>query len=245
MLLTRTRKKYEINFNEKNLKNALKETIFFRFLQDIATQNADENGFGYNWIVSDNLGWFLLKYRIEFSKYPQNMDYIEIDTMARGVNRLFAMREFLIYSPENEQIGKIMSSWALMDMVNKTMVNPAKIKPDFNKYEQISGDLQFNKIETPEKFDYETKFIVRFDDIDVNNHANNTNYIAWGLDALPNDFRMKHCIRNIDMQFKKEIKLGETLISKAFIDTQANRTVHYLFNSANEDILCCIGIDWD
>ena len=244
MILTKTRKRYEINFNEKNLKNALKETMFFRFLQDVATQNADENGFGYNWIVSDNLGWFLLKYRIEFSEYPENMDYIEIDTIARGANRLFTYREFTVFSPENEPIGKIMSMWALMDMTNKTMVNPCKVRPEFNKYEPREDDLPFNKIEQLDNIDYETKFVVRFDDIDVNNHANNTNYIAWGLDALPNDFRMKHCIKNIDMQFKKEIKLGKTLISRVAINEEANRTVHYLYDAEDNEVLCCIGIEW-
>lgn len=244
MILTKTRKRYEINFNEKNLKNALKETIFFRFLQDVATQNADENGFGYEWLTTDQLGWFLLKYRIEFTKYPQDMDYIEIETLARGVNRLFTFREFTIFSPEKEKIGRIMSSWALMDMVNKTMVNPIKVRPEFNKFEPKNDDLQFNKIEQIDNFDYETQFIVRFDDIDVNNHANNTNYIAWALCALPNEYRMEHCIENIDMQFKKEIKLGETLISKVCIYNDTKRTVHYLFNVEDNEVLCCLGIDW-
>ena len=40
-----------------------------------------------------------------------------------------------------------------MDMVNKTMVNPIKVRPDFNKFEPQESDLQFNKI-SKEDYDY-------------------------------------------------------------------------------------------
>ena len=89
-MLIKTRKRYKLQYYEMNTAQRLKESILLLFLQDIASDNAETNGFGYNWCLKHNLGWFLLKYRIELSQYPQNIDYIEIETESRGANRFFA-----------------------------------------------------------------------------------------------------------------------------------------------------------
>jgi len=242
--MTKTRKRYDIKYHELNLNKALKESLFMLFLQDVATLNAEENGIGYDWLIPNHLGWFLLKYRMEFVRYPNNMDYIEIETMSRGAQKLFAMRDFYIYSPENELICTIASSWALMDMDNKTMVLPQKFKENIDVYQKSDNDLNFHKIILPSTFDYQKDFEVRFDDIDVNHHANNTTYISWALDALPCEFRRKYSIKNIDMYFKKEITLSEILTSKVKINSELNQTVHVLINKNTQDDLCNMCIDW-
>ncbi len=243
-LPAKTRKKYEIKYHEWNLNKALKESMFMLFLQDIATQNADDNGFGYYVLSQKNLGWFLLKYRIEFSQYPTNTDYIEIETQSRGVMRIFATREFTIYNSNNEIIGRVMSMWALVNLADKSMISPASINNYIGTYEKKDDDLSFGKIRIPDKFDWEKEFEVRFDDIDINNHANNTNYISWGLDALPHQYRMQHSIKNIDMVFKKDAALGETLLSKVFIDKENNKTIHVILNKDTNEDLCNIAVEW-
>lgn len=240
----KTRLRYDIKVHEVNSNKKLKEFMFLTFLQDIATVNADEMGFGYDWLIPNHYGWFLLKYRIEFTKYPQNMDYIEIESYSRGAMKLFAFRDFIIYSPDNEVIGKVASCWALMDMDNKSMLPILKVSETMLNYEKQDDDLSFNKIQIPENYTYETEFKVRYDDLDVNCHANNTNYITWALEALPYDFRTKNNIKNIDMQFKKEIKYGEVLISKVFVDEDLNKTTHILQKKDEQEDLCYVSINW-
>jgi len=243
MVPIKTRKKYKISHYELNTNSVLKESMFMLFLQDIATENAEINGFGYTWTSENNLGWFLLKYRIELSYYPKNFDYIEIETMSRGINKLFAMREFTIYSPNGETIGKVMSTWALIDMNTKSMVSPLKISSNFGIYEKREDDLTFNKIHMPEIYNYEKSFDVRFDDLDINHHANNTNYISWALESLPYEYRKEHSIKNLDIQLKKDISIGETVLSKAHMDK--NHTIHLIQNKNTGDELGIISIDWD
>ena len=45
-------------------------TTTINFFQDIASDNAENYGFGYSYIYPKNLMWVLLKYRIEFETYP-------------------------------------------------------------------------------------------------------------------------------------------------------------------------------
>lgn len=241
----KTRKRYTINYYELNSNLELKESMFMLFLQDAATVNAEENGFGYTWVSENNYGWFLLKYRIELKNYFKDLEYIEIETESRGASKLFAFRDFTIYSPSNEVIGRVASCWALIDMDTKTMIPPQKANPNFPMTVKKENDLSYNKIRLPENFDYEKTFDVRFDDLDVNHHANNSNYISWGLETLPYEFRKQHSLKNIDIQLKKDISLGETVISKAYLQKDLNQTIHLIQNKTSGDDLGLLCIEWD
>lgn len=244
MEFVKTRKRYPINYYELNTNYSLKESIFMLFLQDAATENAEINGFGYSWTEKNNYGWFLLKYRIELSEYPKKMDYIEIETESRGAAKLFAFRNFSVYSPDNTLIGRVASCWALIDMNTKSMIIPQKTDVCLPTYEKQDNDLQFNKIILPAEYDYEKSFGVRYDDLDVNHHANNSNYIAWALETLPYQFRMDLTIKNIDIQIKKDISLGETVLSKVKINKDLNQTQHLIQNKDTKEDLGLLCIDW-
>ena len=238
----KTRKRYPINYYELNTNLKLKESMFMLFLQDAATVNAEDNGFGYTWCEANNYGWFLLKYRIELEHYPQKYDYIEIETESRGASKLFAFRDFTIYNPENEIIGRVASCWALIDMNTKAMIAPIKAKDDFQIFEKREDDLVYNKIRTPEEFEYEKTFEVRFDDIDVNKHVNNANYIIWALESLDFGFRGRKKLKSLDIVFKKEIKFGNKILSQAEIS--GDITNHVLKNAETGEDLCLISAKW-
>lgn len=244
MEYAKTKKKYYIKYNELNTNYALKESMLMLFLQDIATENAETNGFGYSWCNANNYGWFLLKYHIELNEYPKNLEYIEIETESRGASKLFAFRDFSIYTPNNNLIGRVASCWALVDMNNKSMIPPQKANPDFDNFIKREDDLSYSKIILPEEFEYKKNFEIRFDDLDVNHHANNTNYIAWALEALPYEYRMKYTVKNVDIQIKKDASMGDTIISKAFTNLELKQTIHLIINKNTNEDLALMNIYW-
>lgn len=243
MAYIKTRKRYDIKYYEMNTNLKLRESMFLLFLQDAASENAEINGFGYSWCVKNNYGWFLLKYRIELSEYPSDLDYIEIETESRGAAKLFAYRDFTIYSPSGSIIGRVASCWGLIDMATKTMIIPQKASPEFQPFNKTENDLSYNKINVPEQCDYEKTFEVRFDDVDVNHHANNSNYIAWALETLPHEFRNKHSLKNADILLKKDISMGETVISQASVNN--TQSIHVVKNKSTGEDLGLLCIDWD
>lgn len=241
-MLIKTRKRYNLQYYEMNTAQRLKESILLLFLQDIASDNAETNGFGYNWCLEHNLGWFLLKYRIELSQYPQNIDYIEIETESRGANRLFAYRDFDIYTPDNSLIGRVANCWGLVDMSTKSMVAPQIINPEFESFEKRDTDLKFNKIQLPKDFDYEKIYEVRYDDLDLNHHANNSNYISWALETLPYDFRNNNTVSNVDILLKNDTTAGEIIIAQTKINNF--QTIHVIKNKADNTDLAYLNIEW-
>ena len=109
-------------------------------------------------------------------------------------------------------------------------------------YEKKEDDLSFEKIKSPEKIDFQKEFEVRYNDLDVNEHANNGNYIVWAFEPIDFDFKTSHKIKTLDMIYKKELKFGEKVISQIEFQDDLT-TVHRLQNSQNED-LCLIQCRW-
>ena len=237
-------KEYEIKYYEQNVKGSLKESALLNFMQDIATLSAESLGFGPSFVFSNNYAWVVLKYHIELYDEIKNTNTLIIKTEPRGTSRLYAYRDFEFFVNNVQPVGKAVSTWALIDMNTRKLLPAEQILADYMPhYEKRDSELDYNKILLPEKEDYQKEFEVRFDDIDINNHANNCNYIIWALEPLGFDFRSSHYIKTMDIVFKKEIKFGGKVLSQIEIIDE-NHSLHVLKNFDTGEELCLINIVW-
>lgn len=237
------KKHYNVEYSHMNCDLALKPYSLLNYLQDIASENAEELGFGYSYISKKNLAWFLIKYRMEFSEYPVGVYDLTISTKPRGYNKLFAFREFEL-SNEQKVFGKIFSMWTVVDLEKRTpvLVAPVIDNPNMTPYQKQEADLAFSKIKPLSKIDSQKEFLVRYNDLDVNGHANNGNYVIWAFEALNQEFLNNHKIKTLDMMFKKEARYDEIVISQVEF-AQDNKTIHRISNKDNED-LCILECVW-
>ena len=233
---------FHIKYSEMNQDLSLKPYSLLNYLQDIASESAEQLGFGYSYISKKNLAWFLIKYRMEFDEYPVGVYDLKISTNPRGYNRLFAYRDFEIFNNE-KKFGKIFSMWSVVDLNTRStvLVEPAINNPNMPQYQKQDNDLAFSKIKPLIEIHNQKEFIVRYNDLDVNKHANNGNYITWALETLDYDFLTKHRINTLDMFFKKEAKYGEKIIAE--VEIKDNITTHRLKNIDNEE-LCLVECKW-
>ena len=235
-------KKYEIKYYEQNHKGFVKESALLNILQDIATESAEELGFGPSFVFSNNYAWVVLKYHIELFGEIKNLPYITLTTEPRGITKLYAFRDFAIYSPNGEKIGAATSCWALIDGETRRMLSLQKTLPMMFPFEKRETDLIYEKFDLPDTHDFIKEFNVRFDDVDVNEHANNSNYVVWALETLPYDYRNSHRINTMDIKYRKETTYGHSVISETKHIADDNVTIHLLKDKDNNEELCCIKI---
>lgn len=234
-----------VRYSDCECNQRLKPFALLNFFQDMAAESAERLGFGYSTIYPQNLMWVLLKYRIEFIQYPTHHQQLTIKTQPRGYNRLFAYRNFEVYA-DGKLCGRASSVWALVNSQTLEIAHVEKVlanNENMIKFVPNETDLKFGKIARLTQNDYEATFQVRYNDIDVNMHANNGNYIVWAIEPLPYEWKHERQLKNIDIVFKKEIKCGEELISKVQkIDN--NTTVHALVHAKTQEDLCLIQCEW-
>lgn len=241
-------KTYPIKYYEMDFNKVLKPSALLNFLQDMATKNAEMLGFGPSFVFSNNYAWFLIKYTMEFDDYPCDLDELLLKTEARGYSKIIANRDFEIWTTDNKKLGRVASNWMLVDLETKRPLNLSKVIDYMPTFEKRETDLQFNKImpleKIPEKTNYEKTFEIRFDDIDVNQHVNNANYIIWAFEALPYKFREKHKLKTLDITYKKEIAYGHSIISQVELDLETKTSTHVLKNESTQEELCLVSANW-
>lgn len=229
--------KITVKYSEIDQNLAMKPFALLNFLQDIASKNAEDWGFGYSYIHPRNYAWFLIKYRMEFEDYPFDVQDLVLKTEPRGYNKLFAYRDFELYKNE-KLLGRVHSMWSIVDIDSRSIVPISKAIPEnphMIQFQKRDDDLSFAKISQIDSPELEKEFEVRYNDLDVNGHANNGNYIVWAFEPLSFEFKNSHKIKTLDMIYKKEAKFGDKLISQIEFKDEKT-TLHRLINENNEDL---------
>jgi acyl-ACP thioesterase len=153
------------------------------FFQEVAWGHADSADFGRN-LLEDNLSWILSRFDIRATNLPTWGESIKVLTAGRGVDKLFAFREFLITDLQGKPLARAMSSWVLLNTLSKKIHRPEQVLPTALFDPQLKPDWQPDRIRISGKLLFEEEFKVRFSDLDLNNHVNNTTYIRWVEDLF-------------------------------------------------------------
>ena len=235
-------KTYPISMSEYDLQYRLKPAALLNLLQDIGARNIFGTPFGNQELNAQNLGWFLVRYRIEFDKYPKELSEISLRTENRGTIRQTAYRDFEAYTTEGERILRATTSWLMVDLETKSLVNIEQKFPDIKKFEKREDDLTLRKLKTITEWNKEKTFHVRYEDLDMNGHVNNTIYMSWAIEALDMDFLNTHNIKNIDIYFKHEVRYGDDIISLAYV--QDDYSEHLIKIAQTDEEVCLIRIEY-
>lgn len=235
---------YRIRYSEMDCNLLIKPASLLQILQDIASVNAENLGFGYTFLTKQNLAWFLLKYHMEFDEYPQNIDSLTVTTEPRGWNKLFAYRDFEICN-DKKTLARATTTWGLVDINTKSMTSVGNVlanNPNFTEFQKRETDLKYTKIAQLQNIDIEQIFEIRFDDLDVNQHVNNSNYLVWAFEPLGYEFRKNKKLKTLDILFKKEIQYGHSICSQ--VQILNNTTIHRLKNNKTDEELCLVQAEW-
>jgi len=232
---------HPVSIAEADCKHRIKPVTLFNHMQELAATSIENYNIKFGWeeLLKKGFAWFLIRYRVEFDSFPTDVSQIRVATESRGCRRMSAFRDFEVFdNSTGMRILRASSSWFVVDINNKSVVNIQKEFPDFMLYQDREDDLQLQKLKSVDRVDSEKTFHVRYDDLDINNHVNNTVYINWALEALDYEFRTTHNLKALDIYFKHDIAYGEDVISQVKYDD--NFTEHVIKNASTGEELCLL-----
>lgn len=236
---------YPVGVGDSDKQYYLKPAALFNYMQDIAAKSINHYNPRYCWdeLYKKGRGWFVTRYRIEFESYPLQISELRLVTESRGCHKMNAYRDFEAYDTKT---GKLLmkgaSSWLIVNLDDKSIINIHNEYPDFPVFEKREYDLVLNKIRSFETSDSEKVFHVRYDDLDINNHVNNTTYITWAMESLDYDFRASHVLKYLDINFKHEVGYGEDILSQVKYNNENLTTEHIIKNVRTGEELCVLKV---
>jgi acyl-ACP thioesterase len=199
------------------------------YMQEAAWDNTATLSISMYDLLERGLTWVLQRMRIDIFRYPKHTESITVETWASGREKVFLHRDFRIYGAGRELLGQATSVWLVMDVVKRQMTSV----PDFITAVEIAPGqepLPFAKGKLPALGEvvYQQQMPVRWHDIDLNRHVNNTRYLQWALEALPIEIPDQHTLQQVDIIFRAESTLGDTVISEAAPGAEEGSFVHRL-----------------
>lgn len=159
-----------------------------------------------------NLVWIITEYDIEVVRLPRFAEEITIETEALSYNRLFCYRRFTIYDEAGQELIHMMATFVLMDRDSRKVhaVEPEIVAPYQSEFDKklIRGP-KYEPLEEPISKDYH----VRFYDLDMNGHVNNSKYLDWIFEVMGADFLIQYIPKKINLKYVKEVRPGGVITS--------------------------------
>lgn len=165
----------------------LRVSAFMELAQQIAEDNSEALGFGYNALIARNDVWILSRMQMRFVRMPRFKDSVRFETWHSGTEGPLFIRDYEMLSPEGEPMVLANSSWAIMDLDSRAVQRPDRFDiPGESLGRPSCLESSPRKIRIPADAVLEEKFehAVRYSDVDYNHHVNNARYVVWAMDCL-------------------------------------------------------------
>ena len=221
----------------------LKLLGLFNILQEVASEHADSLGIGYQACCKAGVAWVAASYRVDIKCLPKIGEKICIETWIADCLAVTSQRCYRIKDGQGNILIEGLTNWALIDVKTLRPIAIAKnLRIDMNEIdgEKLTFSGEKIRLVSPEKSDYESHFISRFDEMDTNHHINNAIYPTWAAESLPADWQEKNWPNKIQINFKSPTKAFE----KVDIFTSLNDKISLHKIMVGEGVKALVQIDW-
>jgi medium-chain acyl-[acyl-carrier-protein] hydrolase len=186
-------------------------------LLESAGGSADALGFGIRELQQRGLTWVIGRIRIDIDEAISVGDEIQVETWPSGIERTVALRDFRI-SKQGRAVGRATSLWFVLDMETRLPLRPNKILPE-RFHPQTPHLVSLPKVvpPIPSPVTRQRKYGVRQADIDLNQHVTAASYVAWAVEAVPEDLWRSQRLASLDIQFLEECHLGSSILSESHL----------------------------
>ena len=204
--------RFLVGYGEVDAHNKMRLSSLLNYLQDVATMHSKTLGYGTKECLELGIGWLLLSWHLKMYSYPEGDSTIEIRTWSRGIKGIHARRAYEILDEEGNLIAEADSIWALVDINARKPIRPLPgMAEAYSAIDRMPFENEKVRIAEPEIVDSKISLKVQRRDIDTNRHCNNTKYIEYAIEAIPESLYDEKHIEELEIVYKKQVVYDETI----------------------------------
>ena len=185
------------------------------YLQEVAGNHAAELGCGLEVMRGQGVGWVLSRQRLEIAAPVRSGEVLAVETWPSGLERLLAVRDFLVRRRDGAVAARALTHWLVMDLRTRRPVRPDRVLEE--RY-RAGADHVFEGATPPlsevERPDAERLLDVRYQDIDQIQHVTNSSYLGWAIETVPEGTWRSCRLAAAETQFLAECRHGGRVISR-------------------------------
>ncbi len=222
-------KEVQLRRYDCDVTNRLTLTNLIHYLIEVSNGQVNElnEKAGSDPITEAGYAWVIIQYAFEIKRMPQYGERIRIETSYENFTKIFTYRLFDVYDENDNHLIAAKSMWLMIDIADRKMV---RITSDLvQNFVGIQEERRLKRTAQPRFEETEQtmteSFKVRYSDIDINEHVNNSNYFEWMQEPLGADFLLNHEPASINIKYEKEVFYGTTIDSIVYIDESEDEIV--------------------
>lgn len=203
-------KKVIIQKEDVDTNSELKISALLRYLQDVGGAHADELNVGRDELIKNGNIWVVVKTDLHINRLPLLGDKIEISTHPGKDNGLIFPRFFQVYDKHHNLLVNVITLWVIINFETRRII----IRPFGNKVFPSESDPL--DLPEPEKIDViptslVAKRIASHNEVDINNHINNSYYSDYVLDVHDSSFYQTHRVKRLSISYDKEVHENDVI----------------------------------
>ncbi len=210
------RERFRVRSYETDPLGRLQIPILCKLLQEVATTHASLLGVAVEILFERGTAWVLSRLHLTLERWPRGDDEITIETWPEAMSRLLVERCFSLFSEEGQQVGTVSTLWLMLDLERRRPIRlPGGVWDRFDEYEIGTKPTKSATLMVPDPPDRELAFTVRRSDVDLAAHANNTSFVEWAVEAVPDRVWSTCDLTDLEIHFLAECHQGQTVLSRS------------------------------
>jgi acyl-ACP thioesterase len=190
---------------------------------EAAINHAQELGLDLADIAGDHLTWVISRLYIEIIRFPFWREKIWVHTWPVDSYGKFAIRDFEFFDRKGNKIASGTSSNMLMNTITRRSVDPRPYLSKIARTDIRALDYDFPELEAVKEADEavgKASITVRRSDLDINGHVNASQYLAWALESVPEDYYGGHRLRGFEIAYRAETFHRDAVLSESYFGSE-------------------------
>lgn len=200
-----------VRYSETGCDGLLKPLKVFDYLQDAAMEHAHRMGVSSAQLQARNLAWFVLRYHVRLFGFPRWNETVAVKTWRYPERNLYEIRRYEIRDAQANLFMEGVSSLVIIDTERKKPVRLKHALPPELLRTNVTHTHNFAEIPGVARPEFEQIFPIRKQDLDFNGHVNNTVFIGWALEHVPEGGVQPLLPSEIEVNYLSDIKFGQTV----------------------------------
>ncbi len=221
---------YEVLLHDTGHNGRMHASALCRYLQETVSHNMKEDGPAYETLLAQGYSFLLSRLHIEWHRPLAAYESITVHTWAHTPPRGAAFeRYYRVYCGE-EVVAEAATVWALLKVHTGELCRVGEVELHYREDEPLPLSARFRLPSVP--LEPVGERAIRYSDVDINNHMNNTRYADMLCDFIPDiDTRR---VTALSLHYATEAPLGETLSVHRAVTEEQGDTV-YWFETRRSD----------
>lgn len=236
----------ELPYSALGAAGKVKMDGLLNLFQDAASSHCHRLGISGSDLATMDLKWVISRYQVEILEDLSLFSPLVLKTRRCPWKNLYELRRFSISDPKGKKLVRALGIWV---MIKKTNAKPVRLP--FHMPGQLMAvsseppDLWENDPH-PYGYDYQTRFKIRYHDLDPNQHVNNSVYVKWALEALPAPYIFEYSPRCMVISFVKESFYPDNIISRIHIEPGVDHltSFHSIIHARDKSRLATLTVQW-